>query len=204
VVTTITLQCPLKTCNKELSVRDVKDLIPKVPKTSHNAINPKKGTGKATERILSEFKQITKSDPEKNGYSVEPIDDNMYKWELKLFNFDKTDPLAQDMAHLKIKQILLHIVFPSSYPFYPPYIRVIKPRFQFRTGHVTIGGSICMEILTNSGWSPATSIESIIVSIRAQLVAGGARLDPARLKEEYTEAEAKAAYDRMVKEHGWG
>lgn len=35
----------------------------------------------------------------------------------------------------------------------PPFVRVVRPRFQFRTGHVTIGGSICMELLTLSGWN---------------------------------------------------
>jgi hypothetical protein len=33
-------------------------------------------------------------------------------------------------------------------PFSPPFIRVVEPRFAFHTGHVTIGGSICMELLT--------------------------------------------------------
>jgi ubiquitin-conjugating enzyme E2 Q len=59
-----------------------------------------------------------------------------------------------------------------------------------------------MEILTNKGWSPANTLEAIIVSIRAQLIAGGARLDPHN-KTEYTEAEAKDAFDRMVRDHGW-
>jgi len=126
----------------------------------------------------------------------------MYKWELKLFNFDKSDPLGQDMQKTKTKNIIIHISFPKSYPFSPPYIRVIKPRFVYRTGHVTIGGSICMEILTNKGWSPANTIEAIIVSIRAQLIAGGARLD-IHNRLDYSEQEAKDAFDRMVRDHGW-
>jgi hypothetical protein len=93
--------------------------------------------------------------------------------EVQLSNFDKTDLLAQDMQKMKIvkkkiffvltsiyflfflkNHITLRVAFPPNYPFAPPYVRVIKPRFQFRTGHVTIGGSICMEMLTNMGWSP--------------------------------------------------
>lgn len=41
------------------------------------------------------------------------------------------------------------MIFPPNFPFAPPFIRVIRPRFMFRTGHVTIGGSICTEMLTN-------------------------------------------------------
>lgn len=199
----VAVQCPLKGCNKSLSVRDMSDFLPKKTSSSSDPhLNPTVGSGVATERIMAELKHIMKSDPEKNGYSVVPIKDNLYKWELKLFNFDKSDPIGSDMAQYKIKNILLHIAFPKSYPFAPAYIRVIKPRFQYRTGHVTIGGSICMEALTNSGWSPANTMEAMIVSIRAQLIAGGARLDPNN-KTEYTEQEAKEAFDRMVRDHNW-
>lgn len=59
-----------------------------------------------------------------------------------------------------------------------------------------------MENLTNKGWSAANSIEAIIVSIRAQLIAGGARLDPTN-RHDYTEQEAKEAFQRMVKIHNW-
>lgn len=31
--------------------------------------------------------------------------------------------------------------------------------FGFVAGHVTIGGSICMEMLTRSGWTPTNDIE---------------------------------------------
>jgi len=75
--------------------------------------------------------------------------------------------------------------FPKDYPMNPPFVRVIRPRFKFltgsysnmlvlsilytlacayknlsaSTGHITIGGSICMQMLTRSGWSPSNDIE---------------------------------------------
>ncbi len=70
------------------------------------------------------------------------------------------------------------------------------------TGHVTIGGSICMELLTTSGWRPANSIESIFVQIRCEMMAGGARLDPDNTTP-YTEHEAKEAYFRMATKYNW-
>jgi ubiquitin-conjugating enzyme E2 Q len=33
----------------------------------------------------------------------------------------------------------------------PPFIRVVYPRFAFHTGHVTWGGSLCLETLVNTG-----------------------------------------------------
>src|SRR5690606_31809485 len=92
----------------------------------------------------------------------------------------------------------LEMIFQANYPFSPPFLRVVYPRylrlslnrapwfykklhvahrFQFRTGHVTIGGSICMELLTPSGWRPTNDIESVIIQIRSEMIAGAARID---------------------------
>mmetsp|Transcript_18010 Transcript_18010/g.20045 ORF Transcript_18010/g.20045 Transcript_18010/m.20045 type:complete len:105 (+) Transcript_18010:188-502(+) len=103
---------------------------------------------------------------------------------------------------MKMDYITAHITFPNSYPFNPPFIRIIRPRFAFRTGHVTIGGSICMELLTNSGWTAANTVEAVIMSIRAQLMDGNARLDLSN-RSDYSLAEAKEAFNRMVRTHGW-
>ena len=34
------------------------------------------------------------------------------------------------------KEIELRVAFPSSYPAEPPFVRIVRPRFHFRTGHV--------------------------------------------------------------------
>jgi len=191
----------------QLSVRDMNDLLPKQGEIKHTTKKGGKiqaaGSGKgATERLHSELTHILKSKPESQGYSVEPDDDNLYKWNVKFFNFDKSDPIGQDLVRLHKKHIVLSVTFPSTYPFAPPFIRVIEPRFQYRTGHVTIGGSICMELLTNKGWSPANTVEAVLVSVRSQFLEGGARLDT-NSRHPYTEAEAIEAFNRMVRDHGW-
>jgi hypothetical protein len=42
----------------------------------------------------------------------------------------------------------------------------------------------------------------VIVCVRANLVLGDARLMPHR-QRDYTEHEAKEAFDRVAREHGW-
>jgi ubiquitin-conjugating enzyme E2 Q len=69
------------------------------------------------------------------------------------------------------------VIFSQNFPNEPPFIRVKFPRFAFRTGHVTVGGSICMESLTPSGWSSARSLESYFIEILSLINAGEARLD---------------------------
>ncbi|KAL0478778.1 ubiquitin conjugating enzyme E2 [Acrasis kona] len=157
--------------------------------------------------IIKEYLKLGNiEETKKYGYSCHPIEDDLFHWEVRLFDFDKNEGLGLDLKELskKSKQdyISLDVKFPKDFPFSPPFIRVLTPRFKFMTGHVTIGGSICMELLTTSGWRPANSIESIFVQIRCEMTAGGARLDLSN-RSPYTEQEAKEAYLRMARKYGW-
>lgn len=158
------------------------------------------GSKSASERLIKDLQAISEEDTTKFGYEVETIDDNLYKWEARLFGFE--GDLAKDMKKRNVTAIKLELTFPKDYPFSPPFIRVREPRFQFHTGHVTIGGSICMQALTKSGWSSAFDCESILVQIRTEMMAGGARLDPHN-QTPYTVHEAQAAFDRVAAQHGW-
>jgi len=202
VITQVTVKCPVPSCGAPLSLRDMKELMPEMPKPHRGGIIPTNASKQATQRIANELSHILKSKPETQGFSVQPIKDNLYLWELRFFNFDPKDLIAQDLAKMKKDYILLHIAFPPTYPLNPPFVRVIRPRFAFRTGHVTVGGSICTELLTNKGWTPANTIEAVIVSVRAQFMEGGARLDLSNTRD-YSEQEAREAFNRMVQTHGW-
>ena len=196
------VECPTEGCKKNLSVRDMKDLMPRTQKDAFAAGLSSKSSKTASQRLAQEMRHIMKSKPEDNGYSIQLVHDDMYLWEVRFFNFDEKEPIAIDMKRAKIKEIVMHIRFPPDYPFSPPFCRIIRPRFAFHTGHVTIGGSICMELLTRKGWSPENTVEALCMSIRSTWLAGGARLDPHN-KQDYTEAEAKEAFDRLVRQHGW-
>ena len=77
-------------------------------------------------------------------------------------------------------------------------------------GSIFIGFLVCAaaiiefkaEMLTSVGWSSTMTVESVLVGIRANMLVGGARLD-LRIKQDYSEAEAQEAFNRMVREHGW-
>merc|ERR1711972_975813 len=116
-------------------------------------------------------------------------------------------PLKHDLAEFskrynKEPAVVMELMFPSDYPLQPPFIRIIRPRFQMHTGHVTIGGSVCMQALTASGWLPTFSLENIFVEIRSQMVEGGGRLDMGYLRD-YTMAEATEAFNRVAERYGW-
>jgi len=172
------------------------------------------GSPTATMRLIKDLKNIAKGNPTELGFSAAPVAEqksgleNLYHWNVKLFGFDKDSEIGKDMETYKKKTgqdyILVELRFSKEYPFAPPFVRVVRPRFAFRTGHVTVGGSICMELLTNSGWNSTNDIESILIQIRAEMTGGGARLDAGMSNTyEYSESEAWDAFNRAASTHGW-
>jgi len=164
----------------------------------------------ATLRLIQDLKALKRSQS-KSGFSAEPVKihgkANLYHWEVKLFDFE--GPLAKDLIQYKKQSgkdfITIHLKFSGDYPFKPPFVRVVEPVFVFRTGHVTLGGAICMELLTNSGWKPFNDIEQIIVQIRAEIgsLDGGARLDLNQSSAAYSDSGAWEAFYRAASNHGW-
>jgi len=130
-------------------------------------------------RLASDLYKVMMGDTEEQGFSIEPSkEDNMEKWRIKLFRFDEDSNLHKDLMVLGIDHIELEMSFPDQYPFEPPFVRVVRPRFQKQTGFV-MNGALCMELLTSQGWNPVNDIESVIVSIRSLIVVGDGRLSAA-------------------------
>jgi ubiquitin-conjugating enzyme E2 Q len=137
---------------------------------------------------------------------------NMFQWIVELHSFDASLPLAQDMKSASATSIVMEFRFGRDWPMSPPFVRAIRPRFMLYAhgggGHVTAGGAMCMELLTNSGWSPANSMESVLLQVRMALCSEerGARLDltpPGRRMTDYGVSEAVDAYIRAADVHGW-
>ena len=166
---------------------------------------PSIAKGAATQRLIADFAAMKVADVKACGFEAAPFEKNLYRWRCKMYP-PKDSQVHKDLMSISkkigIDHILLEILFPNEYPNDPPFIRVLKPRFMLRTGHVTIGGSICMDLLTNSGWSPVNSIESVLIQIRTEMVEGGGRLDT-KNTTEYSVEEAKSAFVRVATQHKW-
>jgi ubiquitin-conjugating enzyme E2 Q len=134
---------------------------------------------------------------------------NLYQWIFEIHSFEKTLPLAQDMQSKGLQSIIFEVRFGKDFPFSPPFVRVIRPRFrpfqQGGGGHVTAGGAMCMELLTNSGWNPASTMEAVMLQVRMALT--NLEPFPARLEggpvRSYCAEEAIEAYKRACRAHGW-
>ena len=166
---------------------------------------------KTLQKELTATLKIQDSTPlnELGWYLDRELITNVYQWIVELHSFEPTLPLAKDMSSRSLKSIVLEIRFPGTYPMSPPFVRVIRPRFlsfmQGGGGHVTAGGALCMELLTNSGWSVASNIESVLVQVRAAISSTEpkpARLEPGPVRD-YGRGEAVEAYVRACQTHGW-
>jgi len=200
-----------------LDLSDVKRLPP-----------PSDASRSASSALLKAFTTLVKTQgstpTHELGWYIDPEHvENMYQWIVELHSFDDDVPLAQDMRQVGLSSITLEMQFTNDYPFSPPFVRVIKPRFlpfgQGGGGHVTEGGAICMELLTNDGWSAVSSIESVLLQVR---LAMSEKERPARLALHrqgrhnitnrtsagdgygvYGVGEAIMAYERACRAHGW-
>ena len=162
------------------------------------------------QRELTSTLKIQDSHPihELGWYIDREMITNVYQWILELHSFEASLPLAQELKAKDLKSVVLEIRFGKDYPMSPPFVRVIRPRFlsfnEGGGGHVTAGGALCMELLTNSGWSAVSNIESVLLQVRMAMSSTDPR--PARLArgpvKDYGVGEAVEAYIRACNMHG--
>ena len=143
------------------------------------------------------------------GWYINPgLISNVYQWIVELHSFEAHLPLAKDMKARNLKSVVMEIRFGKDFPMSPPFVRVIRPRFlSFMAGgggHVTAGGALCMELLTNSGWSAVNNIESVLLQVRLAMSSTEprpARLEPGMVRD-YGVGEAVEAFVRACQAHG--
>lgn len=168
------------------------------------------GATRSLQRELNNTLQIQETNPAHElGWYINPnLVENVYQWIVELHSFDIDLPLAQDLKRRKLVSVVLELRFGKDYPISPPFVRVIRPRFlSFQAGgggHVTAGGALCMQLLTNSGWSAVSNIESVLLQVRLAISSTDpkpARLDPHN-QRDYGVGEAIEAFVRACHTHG--
>lgn len=165
---------------------------------------------KALQKELTATLKVQDTHPihELGWYIDHELVNNVYQWIVELHTFEPHLPLAKDMKSKDIKSIVMEVRFGKNYPMSPPFVRIIRPRFlsfmQGGGGHVTAGGALCMELLTNSGWSAVSNIESVLLQVRLAMSSTDPK--PARLEfgpvRDYHIGEAVEAFIRACNTHG--
>ncbi|KAF7493058.1 Putative ubiquitin-conjugating enzyme [Sarcoptes scabiei] len=142
----------------------------------------------------------------KANFSIELINDSLYEWYIKIYEFDdKESQIYLDMQEYQIPYVQLHAVFPESYPFEPPFIRVVSPYIE--RGYVMEGGAICLELLTKTGWTSAYTMEAVIIQLMASFIKGQATIKASKdVSKCFTKKSAISSFRHIVRihdKHGW-
>ena len=169
----------------------------------------------ASKRLNSDLQSIIKlqeaTPPEELGFYIDPdMVENVYQWIVELHSFPENLKLVQDMRSKApiLRSIVLEVRFGPQYPMSPPFVRVVKPRFlgyhRGGGGNVTLGGAMCMELLTNTGWSAVSTVESVLMQVRLAMMdeERAARLESGPVRC-YGVSEAVEAFKRACRTHGW-
>jgi len=172
---------------------------------------------RGAKRLMGEIKQMTARDGKlyDDGlkFNFKLVGDSINIWNITLpmeDNFKDSDyepnsnnqpDIYKDAKKYKVANLEIEITFPDNYPFAPPFVRIVSPRFKFMTGHITSGGSVCTELLTHGGWVATTCVISLILMLKQNMYNGKARIDDTKLGQVYGYQEATAAYNRMLTNH---
>ena len=107
----------------------------------------------ALKRIQKEFEKLN-SEPIV-GCTAQPLSDrNQMKWKATI-----AGPTASPYEG---GTFTLSIDFPDNYPFKPPTVKFVT---QVYHPNISATGEICVDILSSSAWSPALTIQKVLLSI---------------------------------------
>ena len=177
-----------------------KKWIPPPPEAITMSLRAQSESTGSRRRLASDLYKIMMSTTSSSGFTLSPsCEDSMDKWSIRLFGFDEDSNLAKDLRVVGLDCVELEMSFPDQYPFEPPFVRVVTPKFVRQTGFV-MNGALCMELLTRDGWNPINDIESVIVSIRSLMVVGDGRVKAAVDMGEKAYEEALMRAEKRKKE----
>lgn len=156
-------------------------------------------------RLMRELQEIRRQQTrgQQPSFTVELVDDNLYEWNVRLYQVDPESPLWHDMQESGVSCVQLSVSFPENFPFAPPFVRVLAPHIE--RGFVMEGGAICMELLTPRGWASAYTVEAILVQVAASLSKGQARI-ATKPGKQFNRKLAESSFRSLVKTHdkyGW-
>ena len=99
---------------------------------------------------------------------------DMSVWSVKCCNLDhaeaskacqKVGTSLKAKGHEAAVEFRMH--FPEQYPAEPPFVYVHSPKIH--GGHIHGHGAMCLDVLHNSGWTPATNVASLMRTIRSDV-----------------------------------
>lgn len=162
----------------------------------------------AETRIIEDLADIVLSHTKNSLFQAELVNNDTYHWivtvDIKKLGTDTE--FYKDSVRGKIKYIKMNVFFSEKYPFAPPYIFIISPRFQQHTGHVTYGGSICIDLITQGKWNLTITMELLLYSILNEMMSvcegNVPRIDLSN-RAPYSFETSLLAFENMARQHNY-
>ena len=134
------------------------------------------------QRELRDFKK------EQTNCTGGPVGDDIYHWTASIPGPVNT-PYEGGIFQLDIH-------FPTDYPFMPPKIVFLTKIFH---PNISEDGSICLDILKKSAWSPVLTISKVLISLCSLLDDANAD-DPLNSRAANLYKTSKKEYEETVKQ----
>jgi len=94
------------------------------------------------------------------GFTLDKTED-IWKIHIDIGQFGEN--MQKKMEKIEVDHITFSVVLPKTYPIDYPFVSVHSPMVY--GGYIQQGGSICLELITKSGWTPMMNIIMVIRSI---------------------------------------
>lgn len=119
--------------------------------------------------LTNDLVNIMKSAKE-TGINADPVEDNIYQWFVYLSGFNPEGNLSKDLKKVLemygYNYIQLQLDFKMDlYPFYPPGVKVVRPRFSGSTMLPVQG----LNLFKLSSWNPARDMKSVLEEVKQHL-----------------------------------
>jgi hypothetical protein len=118
----------------------------------------------AAKAVIREFRELDRVAPGLDLALSLTGEEDVFRWRVLMHGWKNLLPELHDdlnafaAATGQPPAVELEFAFsPEHFPYAAPFVRVVRPMFAFRTGHVTIGGSICALRLLHSFGSALTA-----------------------------------------------
>jgi ubiquitin-protein ligase len=130
----------------------------------------------AQKRLTAELRKLKKdgSFTGANEITFDPVEESLQEWSVVVKGWSHPDASENSRSFGKALEstgldgVEFRVCFPEDYPTSPPFVYVRKPMVTFDNFFAT-SGSICLDVLMADGWTPATTIGSLLTTVRSHM-----------------------------------
>jgi ubiquitin-conjugating enzyme E2 Q len=169
-------------------------------------------TDQARKRLNAELRKLKQdgSFSGANEITFEPVEEKLQEWSVVVKGWSHPDAssnsrsFAKELQKTGLDGVEFRVCFPEDYPVSPPFVYLRKPFVTF-DNLFDASGSMCLDVLMPAGWTPATTVGSLMTTIRSHMDSS-IKLSPGWKHTDgsvryYTEKVARDGFGAIVSIH---